>query len=82
MMIPSSVAVIITLLVLGASALAVFAWAWRAGQFEHLDAQARAVLDPRDLRIERPWETPEQRSERRRHGTPESPAPGEWGGAA
>jgi cbb3-type cytochrome oxidase maturation protein len=80
--IPSSLAVVVAVLVLGASALALFAWAWRAGQLDDLDAQARAVLEPRDLRVERPWETPQQRRDRLAHGEPEPAAPGEWGGAA
>lgn len=81
-MFPSSLAVVLTGLFLGAIALAAFAWAWRRGQFEHLDAQAHVIFDPRDYRLERPWETEAQREERRRlYGEPVEPEPGEWGGA-
>lgn len=82
-MIPSSVAVVAMVLLLGASALALFVWAWRRGQFDHLDEQSRAVFDARDPRIERPWESEAQRRERERaHGPPLPAQPGEWGGAA
>jgi cbb3-type cytochrome oxidase maturation protein len=74
--------VVVALIVLGALALAAFAWAWWRGQFTRLDRQAFAVLEPRDLRLERPWETPAQRRERsERFGLGEAPRPGEWGGA-
>lgn len=80
-MFPSSLAVVLTGLGLGLLALAVFAWAWRAGHFRALRAQARVILDPRDYRVERPWETPAQRAERvREFGAPVPPSPGEWGG--
>ncbi len=40
------------------------------------------IFEERDYRLERPWETPEQREARRRaHGEPVRPEPGEWGGA-
>jgi cbb3-type cytochrome oxidase maturation protein len=82
-MFPSSLAVILTGLLLGALALSVFVWAWRKGQFRDLDRQMASVLDERDLQAERPWESVAQRLERRRrHGEPLAPHPGEWGGAA
>lgn len=81
-MFPSSLAVIGVALLLGILALAAFAWAWRRGQFDALDRQARVIFDEVDLRLERPWETPGQRAEREAHyGSPIEPAPGEWGGA-
>jgi len=82
-MLPSSLAVILTGLILGLAALAVFFWALRRGHFDDLDQQSRVILDARDLRLERPWETAAQREERRRlYGEPEKPDAGEWGGAA
>ncbi|HEX7117929.1 MAG TPA: cbb3-type cytochrome oxidase assembly protein [Longimicrobiales bacterium] len=82
-MFPSSLTVILTGLFLGSVALAVFAWAWRRGQFDALDETARVMFEPRDWRIERPWESPAQRAARReRHGPALEPRPGEWGGAA
>lgn len=81
-MFPSSLAVILAGLLMGGIALAAFAWAWRKGQFDHLGQQATVILDERDLRMERPWESDRQKLERERaYGTPlEAPA-GEWGGA-
>jgi len=82
-MFPSSLAVVLTGLLLGGVALAAFFWAWRRGFFRDLEAQSRVILDDRDYRLVRPWETPQQRAERElRHGAAEPPAPGEWGGAA
>jgi nitrogen fixation-related uncharacterized protein len=81
-MFPSSLSVILAGLLIGASALAAFAWAWRHGQLDVADAQAAVILDPRDLRLERPWETPLQRAEReRRHGPPAAAVPSDWGAA-
>lgn len=79
-MFPSSLAVVLTGLVLGFLALAAFAWGWRRGHYRDLKSQARVIFEPRDVRLERPWETPAQRAERAREfGTPIRPAPGEWG---
>lgn len=81
-MFPSSLAVILAGLVMGGSALAAFAWAWRRGQFDELDARATVILDEQDLRMERPWESPLQTAARRSEHGPLLPAPaGEWGGA-
>lgn len=82
-MFPSSLAVIGAGLVLGVVALLAFWWAWRSGAFHQLDAQSRVILDERDLRLERPWESPEQRAERvLAHGPAVPPRRGEWGGGA
>lgn len=82
-MFPSSLTVVLTGLGLGILALGAFAWAWRRGQFDDLRAQARVILDPRDDRLERPWETPAQRAEReRQYGELLPPEPGEWGEGA
>ena len=70
-------------LLLGLIALGAFVWAWRRGQFRELDRQAHVIFDERDLRLERPWETADQRAEREaRYGPLVEPSPGEWGGAA
>jgi cbb3-type cytochrome oxidase maturation protein len=82
MMFPSSLAVVITGLVLGGISLAAFGWAWLRGQFNHLDVQSRVILEQRDYQLERPWETPLQRAERSAgHGPLLEPTAGEWGGA-
>jgi len=82
-MFPSSLAVVLTGLLMGGVALAAFYWAWRRGCFRDLEAQSRIILDDRDYRLHRPWESPEQRLDRELHyGTLEPPGPGEWGGAA
>jgi cbb3-type cytochrome oxidase maturation protein len=80
-MFPSSIAVIITGLVLGGVSLGVFVWAWRARAFDHLDGQSFSIFDDRDLRMLRPWETVTQRSDRARlFGAPIQPSGSEWGG--
>lgn len=82
-MFPSSLAVILTGLGLALIALGGFVWGWLAGGFGHLDAQARIILDERDLRLARPWETARQRSERvAKYGPEYPPEPGEWGNGA
>jgi cbb3-type cytochrome oxidase maturation protein len=82
-MFPSSLVVALTGVALGLLALAVFAWGWRHGQYRDLRAQAHVILDARELRFERPWETPEQRAERARaYGALTVAPPGEWGEGA
>jgi cbb3-type cytochrome oxidase maturation protein len=82
-MLPSSFVVLLTGVVLGGLGLLAFAWAWRRGHFGDLDAQSRVIFDERDYRLERPWESPEQREERRRlYGEALAPEPGEWGGGS
>lgn len=82
-MFPSSLVVILTGLFMGALALSAFAWAWRRGHFDRLDAQARVIFDERDHRLERPWESPDEREARRlAYGELLEPEPGEWGGAS
>jgi cbb3-type cytochrome oxidase maturation protein len=81
-MIPYSIAVALTGLLLGLLAIGAFAWAWRRGAYDDIDEQARVILDPRDYRLIRPWETPAEQEERRRlYGELIEPVPGEWGGA-
>jgi nitrogen fixation-related uncharacterized protein len=81
-MIPYSIAVALTGLLLGLLAIGAFAWAWRRGAFDNIDDQARVILDDRDYRLIRPWETPAQQEERRLlYGELVEPIPGEWGGA-
>lgn len=81
-MIPYSVVVALTGLILGLMAIGAFVWAWRRGAFDNIDEQARVILEPRDYRLLRPWETPAQQAERRQqYGELVEPAPGEWGGA-
>jgi len=80
-MIPYSIIVAITGLLLGLAAIAAFVWAWSRGAFENIDDQARVIFEPRDLRLLRPWETQAQQEERRKlYGELIEPAPGEWGG--
>ena len=82
-MIPSSLAVIVATAALTLLAAAMLAWAWWRGYFDDLDAQSRVIFEPRDWRLERPWESPVDRLERETtYGAPIAPAPGEWGGAA
>ena len=82
-MIPSSLAVIVATAALTLLAAAALAWAWWRGYFDDLDAQSRVIFEPRDWRLERPWESPGARLVRETtSGAPLAPAPGEWGGAA
>lgn len=82
-MIPSSVAVIVATAALTILGALVLIWAWRRGFFNDLDAQSRVIFEPRDWRIERPWETPVQKLERETaFGEPVAPHRGEWGGAS
>lgn len=82
-MIPYSLIVAVTGLLLGIVAIAAFAWAWARGAFDNIDEQARVILEPRDLRLARPWETVAEQTERKRlYGDPIEPEPGEWGGGS
>lgn len=82
-MIPSSIPVIVATAALTLLGALVLLWAWWRGFFHDLDAQARVIFEPRDWRVERPWETPVQRLERETaYGDTVAPVPGEWGGAA
>lgn len=82
-MIPSSVPIIVATAALTLLAAAVLGWAWWRGFFHDLEAQARVIFEPDDLRLERPWETAAQRVEREMDfGEPIAPPPGQWGGAA
>lgn len=82
-MLPSSVAIVVASALLTVLAVGAFAFAWRRGHFRDLEAQGRVILEPRDLRLLRPWESPVQRLERESaYGPGEAPPPGEWGGAA
>ena len=81
-MFPSSLAVVLGGLLMGAVALVAFVWAFRRGQFDELDARATVILDQDDVRTERPWETPLQTAARNaEHGPLREPAAGAWGGA-
>ena len=82
-MIPSSLPVIVATAALTLLAVAVLAWGFRRGFFRDLDAQSRVIFEPKDFRLERPWETTVQRLEREmNYGERVAPAPGEWGGAS
>lgn len=81
-MIPYSVVVALTGLLLGLLAIGAFIWAWRRGAFDDIDEQAHVILEPRDYRLARPWETPAQQAARRLlYGELIEPEPGEWGGS-
>lgn len=81
-MVPSSVPVIIFTALFSLVPALVMFWAWRSGFFRDLSAQSRVILEERDLRLERPWESAVDRLTREvDHGPSEHPAPGEWGGS-
>ena len=81
-MLPTSLAITVLTALLTLGAVALFAWAWWRGFFRDLEAQARIIFEPRDLQLERPWESPVEQLEREAaYGPAERPARGEWGGA-
>lgn len=78
----ASLTVILLVLGLGLLGFALLAWAFKAGQFDEMDAQAMLPFDNADLRYERPWENPAQRAERAAaYGELIPPKKGEWGEA-
>lgn len=81
-MLPTSLAVAIATAAMTLVPALLLLWAWRRGLFHDLDAQSRVIFEPRDWRLERPWESSEDRLARElAHGTRETAGPGEWGGA-
>ena len=60
-MLPTSLAIVLATLALTLVPAAVLAWAWRRGLLRDLDAQSRIIFEPRDWRVERPWESPAER---------------------
>lgn len=82
-MLPSSLPVIVFTAIFCLVPALVMFWAYRRGYFRDLDAQSRVIFEPRDLQLERPWESPVERLTREvRYGPSEPAEPGEWGGAA
>lgn len=82
-MLPTSLAVAIATVAMTLVPALVLFWAWRRGYFRDLEAQSRVIFEPRDWRLERPWESPAEALTREvAFGPPEPPGPGEWGGAA
>ena len=81
-MIPASLPLIVATALLTLLAALMLAWGWHKGFFSNLEQQALVIFEPRDWRLERPWETEPQHRERlARHGDPLAPEKGEWGGA-
>ena len=81
-MLPTSLAVALATVAMTLVPALVLFWGWRRGFFRDLDAQSRVIFEPRDWRVERPWEAPADRLTREvAYGPPVAPRPGEWGGA-
>jgi hypothetical protein len=79
---PTSLAIAIVTVTMTLVPAMLLLWAWRRGLFRDLEAQSRVIFEPRDWRVERPWESAEDRLARKlAFGPPEAAAPGEWGGA-
>jgi len=79
---PTSLAVAVATVAMTIVPALLLLWAWRRGYFRDLEAQSRIIFEPRDMRLERPWESPADRLTREvAHGAPEAPEAGEWGGA-
>ena len=82
-MLPTSIAVVLATVALTLAPALVLAWAWRRGYLRHLEAQSRIIFEPRDMRVERPWESPAERLTREvAYGELVPPVPGEWGDGA
>lgn len=80
-MFTASLTVVLMCVAIGVVGLLGFAWALWTGQFHALDDAGYQILDERDYRLARAWETAEQRQEREAtHGKLVEPSPGEWGG--
>ena len=79
-MLAGSTHVLVLVVLMGFATVAVFVWAWWTGKLDDPEAQAASVLDVRDLRLERPWESVEDRARREeRFGALIRAEPGEWG---
>ncbi len=79
-MLAGSTHVLVLVTLMGFATVALFAWAWWTGKLDDLEAQATSLFDARDLRLERPWESDEERAERAKtFGALVTPEPGEWG---
>lgn len=82
-MLPTSIAIVLATVILTLAPALVLAWAWRRGHLRHLEAQSRIIFEPRDWRVERPWESPAERLTREvAYGELVPPVPGEWGDGA
>jgi hypothetical protein len=82
-MLPTSLVIVLATVILTLVPALVLTWAWRRGYLRDLEAQSRVIFEPRDWRLQRPWETPaEQLTREVAYGAPIAPAPSEWGGAA
>ncbi len=81
-MLPTSLVVVLATVAMTLVPALLLAWAWRRGFFRDLGAQSRVIFEPRDWRVERPWESPADRLTREvAFGPLVAPRPGEWGGA-
>lgn len=81
-MLPTSLAVAIATVAMTLVPALLLFWAWRRGLLRDLEAQSRVIFEPRDWRLERPWESPaDQLTREVAWGPAEAPEPGEWGGA-
>ena len=79
-MLDGSTEVLVLVVLMGFATIALFAWAWWNGKLDDPEAQATSILDARDLRLERPWESSDERAKRaERFGALVTPDPGEWG---
>ncbi len=80
-MLSPSLTVVLLVAGMGFASVVAFGWALLRGSLDDPEAQARSILDQRDLRLGRPWETELQAQERTaRYGSAVEPRPGEWGG--
>lgn len=81
-MLPTSVAVALATAVMTVVPALLLLWAWRRGHFHDLEAQSRVIFEPRDCRLERPWEdAPDRLAREVAYGAALAPGAGEWGGA-
>jgi len=79
---PTSLAVALATIAMTLVPALLLFWSWRRGLFRDLDAQSRVIFEPRDMRLDRPWESPADRLTREvAFGPLLTPRAGEWGGA-
>lgn len=81
-MLPTSLAVALATIAMTLAPALLLFWSWRRGLFRDMEGQSRVIFEPRDMQLDRPWESPPDRLTREvAYGRLLTPSAGEWGGA-